>query len=214
MYMHDWPMPTKYYVHADISGSIVCAFAAADGQCGLAKIYELVGLVDTCSLHVLQRAVLFSIGLAGATSKRISPHSTVGTLAVKSVPNAYADPRPQGPASDRSRGVQMEEDAAREVFEGSHDLGILHYLKPVRTQGERRFPPAAGREFPGRFVQRLGERLCPPRVDAGQRRRRPRRWRCAHKRAELSLALVLCELHPAGPCRYGAGGEGFAAAED
>ena len=42
---------------------------AADGQCGLAQIETLCEKVDTCELHMLQRAVLFSIGLAGATSK-------------------------------------------------------------------------------------------------------------------------------------------------
>ena len=42
---------------------------AADGQCGLAKIETIAEKVDTCMLHVLQRAVLFSIGIAGASSK-------------------------------------------------------------------------------------------------------------------------------------------------
>ena len=42
---------------------------AADGQCGLAMIADLGEKVDTCLLHVLQRAVLNAIGLASATSK-------------------------------------------------------------------------------------------------------------------------------------------------
>jgi hypothetical protein len=42
---------------------------AADGQCGLGKIESLAEVVDTCYLHSLQRSVLFSVGLAGATCK-------------------------------------------------------------------------------------------------------------------------------------------------
>ena len=53
--------------HEMVSG--VCPDGAADGQCGLNLIESLRERVDTCHLHVLQRCVLFSIGLAGATSK-------------------------------------------------------------------------------------------------------------------------------------------------
>ncbi|KAK3243146.1 hypothetical protein CYMTET_47179 [Cymbomonas tetramitiformis] len=42
---------------------------AADGQCGLALIPDIREKVDTCLLHQLQRSVLYSIGLAGKTSK-------------------------------------------------------------------------------------------------------------------------------------------------
>ena len=42
---------------------------AADGQCGLSQIEDIADKVDTCQLHVLQRGVLFSAGLAGATTK-------------------------------------------------------------------------------------------------------------------------------------------------
>ena len=48
---------------------------AADGQCGLAQIETLCEKVDTCQLHVLQRGVLFSIGLAGASTKNASAKS-------------------------------------------------------------------------------------------------------------------------------------------
>jgi hypothetical protein len=42
---------------------------AADGQCGLGMIDTLAEKVDTCLLHQLQRAVLFSVGLAGSTCR-------------------------------------------------------------------------------------------------------------------------------------------------
>ncbi|KAK3285273.1 hypothetical protein CYMTET_7108 [Cymbomonas tetramitiformis] len=42
---------------------------AADGQCGLSQIAEISEKVDTCILHQLQRAVLYSIGIAGAKSR-------------------------------------------------------------------------------------------------------------------------------------------------
>jgi hypothetical protein len=57
----------KGITHASISG--VTPDSAADGQCGLAQIEDLSEKVDTCSLHRLQRGVLFSIGSAGSTSK-------------------------------------------------------------------------------------------------------------------------------------------------
>lgn len=56
----------------DISHSMVSGITpdgAADGQCGLSLIPTLAEKVDTCLLHQLQRAVLYSIGLAGATSR-------------------------------------------------------------------------------------------------------------------------------------------------
>lgn len=53
--------------HSLISG--LTPDGAADGQCGLKLIPTLSEGVDTCLLHVLQRAVLFSLGLAGASSK-------------------------------------------------------------------------------------------------------------------------------------------------
>jgi hypothetical protein len=53
--------------HSIVAG--VTPDGAADGQCGLAKIETIAEKVDTCMLHVLQRAVLFSIGIAGASSK-------------------------------------------------------------------------------------------------------------------------------------------------
>jgi hypothetical protein len=42
---------------------------AADGQCALGLILTLAEKVDTCQLHVLQRSVLFAVGLAGVTTK-------------------------------------------------------------------------------------------------------------------------------------------------
>lgn len=53
--------------HSAVAG--ITPDGAADGQCGLSLIPTLSDKVDTCQLHVLQRAVLFSVGLAGATSK-------------------------------------------------------------------------------------------------------------------------------------------------
>ena len=57
----------KKIKHTAISG--LSPDGAADGQCGLALIEDLAEKVDTCSLHRIQRGVLFSIGMAGATSK-------------------------------------------------------------------------------------------------------------------------------------------------
>ena len=54
-------------VHRMVTG--VAPDGAADGQCAFREIETLAEKVDTCLLHVEQRAVLFSIGLAGATSK-------------------------------------------------------------------------------------------------------------------------------------------------
>ncbi|KAL1500312.1 hypothetical protein AB1Y20_012978 [Prymnesium parvum] len=48
---------------------------AADGQCGLGKIEELAEKVDTCHLHRLQRAVLYSIGIAGKHTKNADSQS-------------------------------------------------------------------------------------------------------------------------------------------
>lgn len=54
----------------DLSAVIgVTPDGAADGQCGLGNIDGLREKVDTCHLHRLQRALLFSIGIAGAQSK-------------------------------------------------------------------------------------------------------------------------------------------------
>ena len=53
--------------HCMITG--VTPDGAADGQCGLGLIETIAEKVDTCQLHVLQRAVLFALGLAGASSK-------------------------------------------------------------------------------------------------------------------------------------------------
>eukprot|EP00966_Prymnesium_polylepis_P064342 1491879-Prymnesium_polylepis.1 len=57
----------KGIAHASISG--LTPDGAADGQCGLSQIEDLSEKVDTCSLHRIQRSVLFSIGSAGSTSK-------------------------------------------------------------------------------------------------------------------------------------------------
>jgi hypothetical protein len=61
----------KKIKHTAISG--FSPDGAADGQCGLALIEDLAEKVDTCSLHRIQRGVLFSIGMAGATSKKQKP---------------------------------------------------------------------------------------------------------------------------------------------
>lgn len=53
--------------HAMVSG--ITPDGAADGQCGLSLIETLAEKVDTCLLHQLQRAVLYSIGLAGVASQ-------------------------------------------------------------------------------------------------------------------------------------------------
>ena len=42
---------------------------AADGQAALNAIPGLAEKINTCHLHGLQRALLFSVGLAGASSK-------------------------------------------------------------------------------------------------------------------------------------------------
>ena len=51
----------------DLTG--ICPDGAADGQCALNLMEELAEKTDTCDLHRLQRAVLFSTGQAGAQSK-------------------------------------------------------------------------------------------------------------------------------------------------
>jgi hypothetical protein len=53
--------------HSMVSG--VTPDGAADGQCALKNIDTLAEKVDTCMLHILQRGVLISIGLAGKVSK-------------------------------------------------------------------------------------------------------------------------------------------------
>jgi len=53
--------------HLNVAG--VCPDGAADGQCAFKLISTLAEKVDTCQLHILQRAVLNSVGLAGTTSK-------------------------------------------------------------------------------------------------------------------------------------------------
>lgn len=53
--------------HTMVSG--ITPDGAADGQCGLSLIETLAEKVDTCLLHQLQRAVLYSIGLAGRTTQ-------------------------------------------------------------------------------------------------------------------------------------------------
>ena len=50
---------------------------AADGHCGLNLIPELLLKVDTCMLHSLQRAVLFSLGLTGASCKNIGARDLI-----------------------------------------------------------------------------------------------------------------------------------------
>lgn len=55
--------------HRMVSG--ITPDGASDGQCGLADIQDLAETVDTCFLHNLQRGVLFSIGLAGASCKNV-----------------------------------------------------------------------------------------------------------------------------------------------
>ncbi|KAK3257242.1 hypothetical protein CYMTET_33664 [Cymbomonas tetramitiformis] len=42
---------------------------AADGQCALNALEDLSEKVDTCNQHQLQRSVLYSIGIAGSSSK-------------------------------------------------------------------------------------------------------------------------------------------------
>ena len=64
---------------------------AADGQAALASDPELAELVDTCDLHILQRGILFSLGLAGATSKNprakthLRKHNRLATLSRQSL---------------------------------------------------------------------------------------------------------------------------------
>ena len=68
---------------------------AADGQAALNDIPGLAEKINTCHLHGLQRALLFSVGLAGASSKNpaakslLRKHSRVTTLAVQSRQVAY-----------------------------------------------------------------------------------------------------------------------------
>ena len=68
---------------------------AADGQAALNAIPGLAEKTNTCHLHGLQRALLFSVGLAGASSKNpaakslLRKHGRVTTLAVQSRQVAY-----------------------------------------------------------------------------------------------------------------------------
>jgi hypothetical protein len=77
---------------------------AADEQCGLSKIPTLAEKVDTCHLHQLQRAVLYSTGLAGAHSmnaefKRVlKQHNRVVQLTRQSGQVAKAVSESQGAA--------------------------------------------------------------------------------------------------------------------
>jgi hypothetical protein len=50
---------------------------ASDGQCGLRMVDGLADRVDTCNLHSLQRAVLYSTGIAGSTSQNPEFKSTL-----------------------------------------------------------------------------------------------------------------------------------------
>ena len=59
---------------------------ATDGQCGLALIPTIAEKVETCLLHVLQRTVLFSLGIASVASKNLE--------ATRAAP-AQAQPRSQ-----------------------------------------------------------------------------------------------------------------------
>jgi hypothetical protein len=54
-------------VHSLVAG--VTPDGAADGQCALSQIETLAEKVNTCDLHILQRSVLNSFGLASVTSK-------------------------------------------------------------------------------------------------------------------------------------------------
>ena len=54
----------------DLTG--ICPDGAADGQCALNLMDELAEKTDTCDLHRMQRAVLFSTGQAGAQTKNPS----------------------------------------------------------------------------------------------------------------------------------------------
>ena len=75
--------------HSMVSG--VTPDGAADGQCGLSLIPTLAEKVDTCILHQLQRSILFSLGLAGVTSKNpelkqlLRKHSRVVMLSRQSL---------------------------------------------------------------------------------------------------------------------------------
>lgn len=55
--------------YSSLSG--VTPDGAADGHCALNLIPELMEKVDTCMLHGLQRAVLFSIGMTGTPNKNL-----------------------------------------------------------------------------------------------------------------------------------------------
>jgi hypothetical protein len=63
---------------------------ASDGQLGLRLVDGLGDKVDTCNLHGLQRGVLYSVGIAGSTSKNpeckagLKPHNRVAQLSNQS----------------------------------------------------------------------------------------------------------------------------------
>ena len=73
-YIKSWVIATldkNGLTHDEVAG--VAPDGAADGQCGFRMIPTLAEKVDTCQLHVLQRAILNSLGLAGVASK--NPHA-------------------------------------------------------------------------------------------------------------------------------------------
>ena len=88
-------------VHSLVAG--VCPDGAADGQCGLSLIETLAEKVNTCDLHILQRAILFALGLAGASSKspeakaHLKKHNRAAMLA-----------RQSGPFLKSIKGMQTE----------------------------------------------------------------------------------------------------------
>ena len=63
---------------------------ASDGQLGMRLVDGLGDKVDTCNLHGLQRGVLYSVGIAGSTSKNpeckagLKPHNRVAQLSNQS----------------------------------------------------------------------------------------------------------------------------------
>jgi hypothetical protein len=74
--------------HPTLSG--VPPDGASDGQAGMNQIETIREKVDTCNEHQLQRTVLFSLGVAGATSKNpeakglLRKHARVAQLSVQS----------------------------------------------------------------------------------------------------------------------------------
>ena len=74
--------------YSSISG--VTPDGASDGQAAFAQIPKLAEKVDTCGLHQLQTSVLYSVGMAGATTKNLLakqalvPHRRVVTLSRQS----------------------------------------------------------------------------------------------------------------------------------